>query len=88
MVLLLDSILTGLWINILFGPTKPDFLTFKVVNHFSQMIFGHDTIDLPEKFPIQVRRLFRQFNVMMAVSIVGADYHRISLYRLGIMEVH
>ena len=35
------------------------------------MIFGHDTIDLPEKFPIQVRRLFEQFNVMMAVSIVG-----------------
>lgn len=57
--------------HILFGPTKPDFLTFKVVNHFSQMIFGHDTIDLPEKFPIQVRRLFEQFNVMMAVSIVG-----------------
>ncbi|WP_407481618.1 twin-arginine translocase subunit TatC [Elizabethkingia meningoseptica] len=57
--------------HILFGPTKPDFLTFRAVNHISQMMFGHDTITLPEKFPIQVRRLFEQFNVMMAVSIVG-----------------
>ncbi len=57
--------------HILFGPTRPDFLTFRIVNHFSQMFFGHDTIVLPEKFPIQVRRLFEQFNVMMAVSIVG-----------------
>jgi len=61
------------WImdHILFGPTKPDFPTFKVVNYFSQIFFEHDAISLPEKFPIQVRKLFEQFNMMMAVSIVG-----------------
>jgi len=57
--------------HILFGPTKPDFATFKVVNYFSQIFFEHDTINLPEKFPIQVRKLFEQFNIMMAVSVVG-----------------
>jgi len=61
------------WImdNIIFGPTKPDFTTFKIVNYFSQIFFEHDAIRLPEKFPIQVRKLFEQFNMMMAVSIVG-----------------
>jgi len=61
------------WImdHILFGPTKPDFFTFKVVNYFSQIFFEHDAISLPERFPIQVRKLFEQFNMMMAVSIVG-----------------
>ena len=47
------------------------------------MIFGHDTIDLPEKFPIQVRRLFEQFNVMMAVSIEEALSSHFLLYRFG-----
>lgn len=57
--------------HILFGPTRPNFATFEVVNYFSNMAFGHSSINLPAKFPIQVRKLFESFNVMMAVSIFG-----------------
>lgn len=61
------------WImdHIIFGPTRPDFLTFRVVNYFSRMFVGEDVIVMPHSFPIQVRRLFEQFNMMMAVSVVG-----------------
>lgn len=56
---------------ILLGPTKPNFATFRVVNYFSRLVLGHDSITLPNHFPLQVRRLFDQFNVMMWASIVG-----------------
>ncbi|MBT0534252.1 twin-arginine translocase subunit TatC [Riemerella anatipestifer] len=61
------------WImdHIIFGPTRPDFLTFRVINYFSRMFVGEDVIVMPHSFPIQVRRLFEQFNMMMAVSVVG-----------------
>ncbi|MBS1571328.1 MAG: twin-arginine translocase subunit TatC [Bacteroidetes bacterium] len=61
------------WItdNIFFGPVKNDFLTFKVVNHFSNLLIGKDSITLPAEFPVRVQRLYQQFNVMMAVSIFG-----------------
>ncbi|ASK29578.1 twin-arginine translocase subunit TatC [Chryseobacterium sp. T16E-39] len=61
------------WImdHIFFGPTRNDFPTFKVVNHFSRMILGDDSIHLPKEFPVRVQRLYQQFNVMMAVSIFG-----------------
>lgn len=61
------------WImdHIFFGPTRNDFPTFKVVNHFSRMILGEDSIHLPKDFPVRVQRLYQQFNVMMAVSIFG-----------------
>jgi sec-independent protein translocase protein TatC len=61
------------WImdHIFFGPTRNDFLTFRVVNHFSREIIGHDSIHLPKDFPVRVQKLFQQFNVMMAVSIFG-----------------
>lgn len=60
------------WIidNVFFAPTKNDFLTFRVVNHFSRMILGHDSIHLP-KFNVQQSLMFQQFNVMMVVSIFG-----------------
>lgn len=57
--------------NILFGPTKPDFPTFKWINYFAREFFGEDPISLPDKFPIQVRKLYEQFNVMMSVSMFG-----------------
>ena len=57
--------------NILLAPTKPDFPTFRAVNYLSRMVMGHDTITLPEHFPLQVRQMFGQFNTMMSVSIVG-----------------
>lgn len=61
------------WImdHIFFGPTRNDFPTFRVVNHFSRIILGEDSIHLPKEFPVRVQRLYQQFNVMMAVSIFG-----------------
>ena len=61
------------WImdHIFFGPTRNDFFTFRVVNHFSREILGHDSITLPPHFAVQQKKLFQQFNVMMAVSIFG-----------------
>ena len=61
------------WImdHIYFGPTRNAFFTFRVVNHFSRELLGHDSIHLPKDFPVRVQKLFQQFNVMMAVSIFG-----------------
>lgn len=61
------------WImdHIFFGPTRNDFPTFRIVNHFSRIILGDDSIHLPKEFPVRVQRLYQQFNVMMAVSIFG-----------------
>ncbi|MDH6254054.1 sec-independent protein translocase protein TatC [Chryseobacterium sp. H1D6B] len=61
------------WImdHIFFGPTRNDFPTFRVVNHFSRIILGENSIHLPKEFPVRVQRLYQQFNVMMAVSIFG-----------------
>ncbi|BAP32012.1 sec-independent protein translocase [Chryseobacterium sp. StRB126] len=61
------------WImdHIFFGPTRNDFPTFKIVNHFSRLLLGEDSIHLPKDFPVRVQRLYQQFNVMMAVSVFG-----------------
>ncbi|MDN5396752.1 MAG: twin-arginine translocase subunit TatC [Chryseobacterium sp.] len=61
------------WImdHIFFGPTRNDFPTFRVVNHFSRLLLGEDSIHLPKEFPVRVQRLYQQFNVMMAVSVFG-----------------
>jgi sec-independent protein translocase protein TatC len=61
------------WImdHIFFGPTRNDFLTFRVVNHFSRELIGENSITLPGNFAVQQKKLFEQFNVMMAVSIFG-----------------
>ncbi|RRQ44964.1 twin-arginine translocase subunit TatC [Chryseobacterium sp. SC28] len=55
--------------HIFFGPTRADFFTFKVVNHFSRELTGADSFVLPATFSVQQKQLFQQFNVMMAVSI-------------------
>ncbi|WP_185097452.1 twin-arginine translocase subunit TatC [Chryseobacterium sp. FH2] len=61
------------WImdHIFFGPTRNDFPTFKIVNHFSRMLLGENSIHLPKDFPVRASKLYQQFNVMMAVSIFG-----------------
>ena len=61
------------WImdNIFFGPTRNDFLTFRVLNHFSRELIGEDAFTLPAHFAVQQKKLFQQFNVMIAVSIFG-----------------
>lgn len=57
--------------NILFYPTQPDFLTFKLINNFTQEFLGQESISLPEKFPIQVRKLYEQINVTISIAIFG-----------------
>lgn len=61
------------WImdHVFFGPTRNDFFTFRVVNHYSRELIGHDSITLPGHFAVQQKKLFQQFNVMMSVSIFG-----------------
>lgn len=61
------------WImdHVFFGPVRNDFPTFRVVNHFSRLLLGKDSIQLPADFPVRVQRLYQQFNVMMAVSVFG-----------------
>ncbi|MBB5332918.1 twin-arginine translocase subunit TatC [Chryseobacterium koreense] len=61
------------WImdHVFFGPTRNNFPTFRIVNHFSNMVLGHDSIKLPHDFPVRVQKLYQQFNVMMAVSMFG-----------------
>lgn len=74
--IIIGAIVVGLNVNwimdhIFFGPTRNDFFTFRVVNHFSRELIGEDSITLPEHFAVQQKKLFQQFNVMMSVSIFG-----------------
>lgn len=74
--IIVGAIVVGLNVNwimdhIFFGPTRNDFFTFRVVNHFSRELIGEDSITLPEHFAVQQKKLFQQFNVMMSVSIFG-----------------
>lgn len=74
--IIIGALIVGFNINwimdhIFFGPTRNDFFTFRVVNHFSREFLGHDSIHLPKDFPVRVQKLFQQFNVMMAVSLFG-----------------
>lgn len=74
--IIVGALLVGFNVNwimdhIFFGPTRNDFLTFRVVNHFSREFLGHDSIVLPDHFAVQQKKLFQQFNVMMSVSIFG-----------------
>lgn len=57
--------------NILFYPTKPDFPTFRLINDFTQKYFGETSFILPEKFPIQVRKLYEQLNVSISLAVFG-----------------
>lgn len=57
--------------KILFYPTRPDFLTFKLINDFTLEFSGQEGISLPEKFPIQVRKLYEQLNVTISIAVFG-----------------
>ncbi|SEM88964.1 twin-arginine translocase subunit TatC [Chryseobacterium taichungense] len=76
LAIIIAAVIIGFNINwimdhIFFGPTRNDFATFEIVNHFSKMILGEDSIHLPKDFPVRASKLYQQFNVMMAVSIFG-----------------
>ncbi len=57
--------------HIFLGPTRKDFISFEVVNHFSKKFMGNESFIMPSKFQIQQKKLFEQFNVMMSMSIFG-----------------
>lgn len=57
--------------NILFYPTRPDFPTFRLINDFTQKYFNETSFFLPEKFPIQVRKLYEQLNVSISLAVFG-----------------
>ncbi len=74
--IVIGAILVGININwimdhIFFGPTKNSFVTFELINHYSQKFTGADSIQLPENFAVQQKKMMQQFNVMMSVSIFG-----------------
>lgn len=76
LAILIGAVIVGFNVNwimdhVFFAPTKNDFLTFRVVNHFSREFLGHNSFVLPDHFAVQQKKLFQQFNVMMAVSIFG-----------------
>jgi len=76
LAIVIGALIVGFNINwimdyIFFAPTKNDFLTFRIVNHFSEEWLGHDSFTLPDNFAVQQKKLFQQFNVMMAVAIFG-----------------
>lgn len=75
-VIAIMAIIVGMnisWVvdNILLYPVKSDFPTFRIINNFSQEYFGEVSFSLPDKFPIQVRKLYEQFNVSISLSIFG-----------------
>lgn len=76
LAILIGALIVGFnieWImdSIFFGPTKNDFPTFKLLNEFTKSVLGSESFQLPDTFRVQQKKLFQQFNVMMAVSIFG-----------------
>lgn len=76
LAIVIMAILIGFNINwvvdyILLYPTRPDFPTFKLINYLSTELTGESSISLPEKFPIQVRKLYEQLNASISISIFG-----------------
>lgn len=61
------------WImdTVFFGPTRNDFITFRLINNFTQEYLGTESFKLPDNFAVQQKKMMQQFNVMMSVSIFG-----------------
>ena len=57
--------------KIIFYPSKSDFPTIKLINNLTQNISDTESFSLPEKFPIQVRKLYEQVNVTISIAIFG-----------------
>ena len=74
--IVIGAVIVGFNINwimdhVFFGPTKNDFVTFELINHYSREFIGKDSIVLPNEFAVQQKKMMQQFNVMMSVSIFG-----------------
>jgi sec-independent protein translocase protein TatC len=57
--------------KILFAPTENSFPTFRFFNFLSELFGSSERMVMPEKFPIQVRRMYEQVNVAISVSVIG-----------------
>lgn len=57
--------------DIFLAPSKNDFITFKLLNFITGLLGSQQQISMPDRFPIQVRKMFEQINVAMSVSIIG-----------------
>lgn len=74
--IIIGALIVGFNINwimdhVFFAPTKNNFVTFRVINHYSQEFFGHQSFSIPDTFKVQQKKLLQQFDVMMSVSIFG-----------------
>lgn len=57
--------------NIIFAPVNKDFITFRFFNSLAEWSGSDYRIIMPDEFPIQVRRVFEQINMMLMISLVG-----------------
>ena len=60
--IIIGALIVGFNINwimdhVFFAPTKNDFITFRVINHYSQEFFGHESFVLPDTFQVQQKKL-------------------------------
>ncbi|MCB9201894.1 MAG: twin-arginine translocase subunit TatC [Flavobacteriales bacterium] len=74
--IIIGAVIIGFNVNyimdeVLFAPTKNDFITFKILNYLSEHLGTDTRIEMPEKFPIQVRKMYEQVNVAISVSVIG-----------------
>lgn len=57
--------------QIIFGPAKANFITYRIFNMFGRMAGHQDLLVLPQDLQIQNRQLFGQFNTYIWVCILG-----------------
>lgn len=56
---------------IFLAPSKNQFITFKYLNFITNLLGLDNKISMPDRFPIQVRKMFEQVNVAVFISITG-----------------
>jgi sec-independent protein translocase protein TatC len=56
---------------VIFGPTKKDFITFRLFNKLGNMVGLGDIFDNTKDIPIQNLQLMGQFNLFMLSSVIG-----------------
>lgn len=61
------------WImdHVFFGPTRPDFWTFRVINDLSRQLTGQTAVEIPAEFPVRTQKLYQQFNTAFTISFLG-----------------
>lgn len=57
--------------QVIFGPAKTNFITYRIFNMFGRMVGHQDLLILPQDLQIQNRQLFGQFNTYIWMSLLG-----------------